>query len=93
MEALFRKNALFPQNTGSNRDKEGNPTWGGYKKRIMMSLAYAIAFLCLLRLDEVLNIKVENIQVLDLDTGKTKLVLSFRKTRQGGSEYPGKSRV
>jgi hypothetical protein len=56
----------------------------------MMSLAYAIVFLCLLRLDKVLHIKVKNIQVLDLDPGKTKLVLDFRKTRQGGSKYPGK---
>jgi hypothetical protein len=55
----------------------------------MMNLAYALAFLCLLRLDEVLNIKVENISVLNTTTGKTKIVLSFRKTRQGGGNSPG----
>lgn len=50
----------------------------------MMSLAYAIAFLCLLRLDEVLNIKVEHLRWMIGDNEKVELTLSFRKTRQDG---------
>ena len=56
-----------------------------------MCLAYAIAFLYLLRLDEVLNIKIENIRFLDTDTGKVELMLNFRKTHQTGGTFSIKS--
>ena len=50
----------------------------------MMNLAYALSFLCLLRLDESLNIKVENFHFHNIETGKLEIVLDFRKTQQAG---------
>jgi hypothetical protein len=56
----------------------------------MYSLMYAIGFLCLLRSDEILNIKVEHIQLLDEETGEIQLTLPFRKTHQvGGKQLRG----
>ena len=86
---LFEMNAQFGPELDHERDYEpsGFRPWAGWRKRVMMSMAYAIAFLCLLRLDEVLNIKIENFEIIDEKTGKTKLVLDFRKTAQGGGQY------
>lgn len=61
-------------------------SWGGPRKRLMMNLAYALSFLCLLRLDEVLNIKAENFHFHNIETGKLEIVLDFRKTQQAGGK-------
>lgn len=61
-------------------------SWGGPRKRLMMNLAYALSFLCLLRLDEVLNIRVENFHIHNIATGKLEIVLDFRKTQQAGGK-------
>jgi hypothetical protein len=53
----------------------------------MLQCIYAIAFLCLLRFDEVLRIELKDIEVIDKNKGHIKLTLSFRKTHQ----YGGKS--
>ena len=53
----------------------------------MLELIYSLSFLCLLRSDEVLKIKYEDLKLTqDLDTGKFTLTLTlpFRKTSQYG---------
>jgi len=55
----------------------------------MLQCIYTIAFLCLLRFDEVLRIQLKDIEVVDKLKGHIKLVLPFRKTHQyGGSAVP-----
>ncbi|ESK81486.1 DNA breaking-rejoining enzyme [Moniliophthora roreri MCA 2997] len=61
-----------------------------------MHLAYCIAFLCLLRVDEVLNIQFHELEIVDVligqDGEKTvkmlKVTLPFRKTNQFGYIQP-----
>ena len=53
----------------------------------MLQCIYAIAFLYLLRFDEVLHIELKDIEVIDKTKGHIKLILPFRKTHQ----YGGKS--
>ena len=48
----------------------------------MLQCIYAIAFLCLLRFDEVLRIELKNIEVINQTKGHISLTLSFRKTHQ-----------
>lgn len=58
--------------------------WGGGRARRLLQAAYTIAFLCLLRFDEVLKIQVHDIEII----GETciKLTLPFRKTDQFGGK-------
>jgi len=61
-------------------------TWGGGRLRLMLQCIYTIAFLCLLRFDEVLKIEAHHLEVIDEATGEIKLTLPFRKTHKyGGS--------
>ncbi|KAL0564541.1 hypothetical protein V5O48_017503 [Marasmius crinis-equi] len=64
--------------------------WGGPKFRRLLLLAYNIAFLCLLRVDEVLNIRMEDIRLTTGEDGQRmlKLTLPFRKTNQFGNVKP-----
>lgn len=66
-----------------NKDQQ----WGGARLRIMLQCIYAIAFLCLLRFDEVLRIELKNIEVIDKLKGHIKLTLPFRKTHQYGGNF------
>jgi hypothetical protein len=50
----------------------------------MLQCIYSIAFLCLLRFDEVLRIQLKDIEVVDKLKGQIKLTLPFRKTHQYG---------
>lgn len=61
--------------------------WGGTSLRIMFQLIYILAFLCLLRFDEVLNIQWSWITT-DTHNGRyhIKLALPYRKTHQYGGE-------
>ena len=61
--------------------------WGGARLRIMLQCIYAIAFLCLLRFDEVLRIELKDIEVIDKLKGHIKLTLPFRKTHQYGGNF------
>jgi hypothetical protein len=65
-------------------DISEHPEWGGAKLRMMLQCIYTIAFLCLLRFDEVLRIHMKDIEVIDKVKGHIKLVLPFRKTHQYG---------
>lgn len=61
--------------------------WAGPRLRIMLQCIYAIAFLCLLRFDEVLRIELKDIEVMDKLKGRIKLTLPFRKTHQCGGNF------
>lgn len=58
--------------------------WGGGRLRMMLQCIYTIAFLCLLRFDEVLRIQLKDIEIVDKEKGHIKLTLPFRKTHQYG---------
>src|SRR5204862_4191035 len=60
--------------------------WGGARLRLMLQCIYTIAFLCLLRFDEVLKIEAHHLEVIDEATGEIKLILLFRKTHQYGGK-------
>ncbi|KAK7025662.1 hypothetical protein R3P38DRAFT_2529704, partial [Favolaschia claudopus] len=60
--------------------------WGGARARRLLTLAYVLAFLCLLRFDEVLKIQIHDIEWVS-DTC-IKLTLPFRKTSQFGGVKP-----
>lgn len=68
-------------------DEHGNRIWAGARQRMMMSVAYVLSFLCLLRFDEVLRIQAHHIELIDEREGKIKLMLQFRKTHQEGGAY------
>jgi hypothetical protein len=59
-------------------------SWGGGRLRLMLQCIYTIAFLCLLRFDEVLKIESHHLEVIDEVTGEIKLSLPFRKTHKYG---------
>jgi len=58
--------------------------WAGYKLRKMLQCIYIIAFLCLLRGEEVLRIEFDHIEVVDRARAHIVLFLKFRKTDQYG---------
>ncbi|KAI3619872.1 hypothetical protein WG66_002690 [Moniliophthora roreri] len=70
--------------------------WGGVKFCQLMHLAYCITFLCLLQIDEVLNIQFHELEIVEVPVGKNgektkkmlKVTLPFRKTNQFGSIQP-----
>jgi hypothetical protein len=53
----------------------------------MLQCIYVIAFLYLLRFDEVLRIELKDIEIIDKLKGYIKLTLPFRKTRQYGGNF------
>lgn len=71
------------------RMKKNLHEWGGGMARRELQAIYTIAFLCLLRSDEVLKIHREHV----VYEGGTKpwyvLTLPFRKTHQDGSKFEG----
>ncbi|KAJ7434193.1 hypothetical protein B0H11DRAFT_1703022, partial [Mycena galericulata] len=71
---------------GSRSDPKGDHDWGGARARRLLTLAYVLAFLCLLRFDEVLKIQMQDIEWVS-DTC-IKLTLPFRKTNQFGGVKP-----
>lgn len=58
--------------------------WGGGRTRRLLQAAYTIAFLCLLRFDEVLKIQAQDIQFISPTC--VRLMLPFRKTDQFGGQ-------
>lgn len=60
-------------------------TWGGGRARRMLHCAYTLSFLCLLRFDEVLKIRFQDIEFISPDC--VKLTLPFRKTSPCGGAY------
>lgn len=80
------------KNTDSGFDESGRTTWAGFNVRMMLWLFYTISFLCLLRCDEALRIRWEDIEIEEWEVeGKKsirlKITLPFRKTHQNGGQY------
>jgi hypothetical protein len=64
-------------------DKRSIHNWGGPLARRAALAIYTVMFVCLLRVDEALKIKMEHIVFED---GKVILTLPFRKTHQFGGK-------
>jgi integrase len=91
---LYQKNSEFQIQTISRKRRREiseseslNQHWGGARLRMMLQCIYTIAFLCLLRFDEVLRIELKHIEVIDKYKGHIKLTLPFRKTHQYGGNF------
>jgi hypothetical protein len=67
--------------TRSKNDIEEKP-WGLGRARRLLTLAYNLAFTCLLRFDEVLKIQAHDITILSDECMEVRL--PFRKTSQFG---------
>lgn len=52
----------------------------------MMSLLYAISFLCFLRIDEALRLEIRHLRLVDPEKGKIEILVDFRKTAQHGGK-------
>lgn len=88
LRQLYEFNISFQEDEGpdSRKRKAKRPeNWAGHSIRIMLTLIYILSFLCLLRFDEVLNIKWSWIK-LEIYKGKNRIKLSlpYRKTHQFG---------
>lgn len=70
----------------SKRSEKMEANWGGGRARRLLFAAYTIAFMCLLRVDEVLKIQAHDITMV----GPTcmKVSLPFQKTHQCGGMSP-----
>ena len=95
MQRLFSFNnkvpmeSLCPNPRKRQADSSSRARWAGYCVRAMLHFLYIISMLCLLRYDEALNIRWD-----DITTGRDehgvyflRLNLPFRKTHQNGSEW------
>jgi hypothetical protein len=72
---------------GEEPNIQDNHSWGGGRLRLMLQCIYNIAFLCLLRFDEVLKIQHHHLEVIDEVRGEIKLTLPFRKTHKYGGMF------
>lgn len=68
------------------QDDPNDHGYGGGRLRRMLQCIYSIAFLCLLRFDEVLKIQAHHLEVIDEIKGQIKLTLPFRKTHKYGGK-------
>ena len=87
LSKLYQKNMEFtvqPLSRLRHLENSKDLHWGGARLRMMLQCIYTIAFLCLLRFDEVLRIELKDIEVVDKLKGHIKLTLPFRKTHQYG---------
>ncbi|KAJ7839364.1 DNA breaking-rejoining enzyme [Mycena olivaceomarginata] len=71
---------------GSRSQPKSPHDWGGARARRLITLAYVLSFLCLLRFDEVLKIQIHDIEWISRTC--IKLTLPFRKTNQFGGIKP-----
>ena len=85
---FFNNAVLIESLTPTKRDGDKGVAWGGYCTRMMLHCLYTISMLCLLRYDEALNIRWEDI-TFGYDANGIQFIqlnLLFRKTHQNGSE-------
>jgi hypothetical protein len=63
--------------------------WGGPTTRLALHAIYTLAFICLLRSDEVLKIRRQDLQLMKEVDGSVYIIvtLPFRKTHQDGREF------
>lgn len=91
---LFNNNPnLVPRDlpltpTSRKRKAEDTASWGGYRLRTMLHCLYVISMLCLLRYDEALHIRWDDITMGINSAGDPfiQLNLLVRKTHQNGGE-------
>jgi len=76
-----------PGSRAQKQNSTGSHAWGGGRTRRLLQAAYTIAFLCLLRFDEVLKIQAHDIELDPLNPTQFKLTLPFRKTDQFGGKH------
>lgn len=88
LKRLYEFNTTFEDESGAigrKRKAEHPENWGGASIRVMLTLIYLVAFLCLLRFDEVLRIQWDWIVPEEYKgRRRLKLTLPFRKTHQYG---------
>ena len=72
----------YTPGTKKKASDQSQPEWGGGRARWLLQLAFAIAYTCLLRVDEVL--KIQSHDLILLSERKLQLTLPFRKTDQYG---------
>ncbi|KAF9041858.1 DNA breaking-rejoining enzyme [Rhodocollybia butyracea] len=70
------------------RGEKQSTDWGGPCFRRALHLAYTLAYVCLLRVDEVLKIQSHDIEISKEDDNTLKVTLPFRKTNQFGHIQP-----
>ena len=92
MRLLYDFNSAVPVETlapNTAQHRVGSNAWAGYRVRVMLHCLYTISMLCLLRYDEALNIRWEDIFIGVTATGVpfARLSLPFRKTHQYGGQY------
>ncbi|KAF8962215.1 hypothetical protein BDZ97DRAFT_1733231, partial [Flammula alnicola] len=61
-------------------------TWGGPRARLLVHAVVTLSFVCLLRIDEVLNLKFEHVTVEE--GNRVKITLPSRKNAQYGGVKP-----
>jgi len=63
--------------------------WGGPTTRRALHAIYTLAFICLLRSDEVLKIRRQDLELVQEDDKTVYMIvtLPFRKTHQGGRTF------
>jgi hypothetical protein len=86
LERLYEFNHLAEHATmfqSESKEDRNLHQWGGPMARRELEAIYTVAFICLLRSDEVLKIKHEHIEIDDENETIT-LTLPFRKTQQNG---------
>ena len=69
--------------------------WGGPTTRLALHAIYTLAFICLLRSDEVLKIRRQDLQLVMEDDQTVYMIvtLPFRKTHQDGRAFFLKKKV
>ncbi|KIM35214.1 hypothetical protein M413DRAFT_79592 [Hebeloma cylindrosporum] len=95
MKKLYDFNGKYIQATPvleyhSNSKMKSVHDWGGPKTRLALHAIYTLAFICLLRSDEVLKIRYEDIKFVEEGTNILYMIvtLPFRKMHQGGQIQP-----
>ena len=90
LRRLYEKNEQYSIVTKLKRllvNEYNNRIWNEHAQRVIMQCMYAIAFLCLLRFDEMCHIQHHHIRVLDFVKEVIEITLSFRKIAQVEGTY------
>lgn len=77
----LQKNWTLTPFAPTRRRASGN-MYIGPRARRMLQAVYALAFWCLLRSDEVLNIRMKDLKMVDPERNIMELTLTHRKTHQ-----------
>jgi hypothetical protein len=81
---LPENSSARPYEPGNRQTKSDVHHWGGPMTRRALHAIYTIAFICMLRSDEVLKTQMEHLEILST---KVILTLPFRKTHQFGGNF------